>query len=117
MHHPAVRRRFVPLVEPIVAQHLRHPQSITGEHPAAPMPCAARCCAVLRLAQRTGAVRVRTGPNDSAMRQARVCYDHLAGESGVALFTQFRHRDWLRQGEGRALLFTPTGKQPSPRSS
>jgi DNA-binding transcriptional ArsR family regulator len=41
--------------------------------------------ALMGLAQRTGAVRVRTGPKDAALREARVCYDHLAGESGVQL--------------------------------
>jgi len=40
---------------------------------------------LMGLAERTGAVRVRTGPNDPALRQARVCYDHLAGERGVEL--------------------------------
>lgn len=40
---------------------------------------------LMGLAQRTGAVRIRTGPNDPALRQARVCYDHLAGERGVQL--------------------------------
>jgi DNA-binding transcriptional ArsR family regulator len=40
---------------------------------------------LMGLAQRTGAVRVRTGPRDSALRAARVCYDHLAGERAVAL--------------------------------
>jgi DNA-binding transcriptional ArsR family regulator len=30
--------------------------------------------------------QVATGPADSALRQARVCYDHLAGESAVALY-------------------------------
>lgn len=29
---------------------------------------------------------VQTGPNDPALRQARVCYDHLAGTQGVILF-------------------------------
>ncbi len=41
--------------------------------------------ALMGLAQSTGAVRVRTGPRDPEMRKARVCYDHLAGEMGVAL--------------------------------
>ena len=31
-------------------------------------------------------LRTRPGPADPALRQARVCYDHLAGEAGVALF-------------------------------
>jgi hypothetical protein len=29
--------------------------------------------------------RVATGPRDAALRQARTCYDHLAGRLGVAL--------------------------------
>ena len=41
--------------------------------------------ALMGLAQRTGAVRVRTGPRDAALREARVCYDHLAGARAVAL--------------------------------
>lgn len=28
----------------------------------------------------------RTGPRDAALRNARICYDHLAGEMGVAMF-------------------------------
>ena len=40
---------------------------------------------LMGLAQRTGAVRVRTGPKDAALRTARICYDHLAGEKGVAM--------------------------------
>jgi DNA-binding transcriptional ArsR family regulator len=39
---------------------------------------------LMGLAQRTGAVRVRAGPRDNALRAARVCYDHLAGERAVA---------------------------------
>lgn len=34
---------------------------------------------------RTGP-RTRTGPRDPALRKARVCYDHLAGELGVLTF-------------------------------
>lgn len=47
---------------------------------------------LMALAQRTGAVRVRTGPKDAALRQARVCYDHLAGERGVALMAGLLRR-------------------------
>ncbi|MES1197376.1 MAG: winged helix-turn-helix domain-containing protein [Pseudomonadota bacterium] len=32
------------------------------------------------------APRVRVGPKDPALRHARVCYDHLAGDLGVAVF-------------------------------
>jgi DNA-binding transcriptional ArsR family regulator len=34
---------------------------------------------------RTG-TRTRTGPRDPALRKARICYDHLAGELGVLAF-------------------------------
>ncbi len=34
----------------------------------------------------TGAVRVRSSPREPALRRARVCYDHLAGELGVLLY-------------------------------
>ena len=37
------------------------------------------------LAIRAGLQRTRPGPRDAAMRRARVCYDHLAGELGVAM--------------------------------
>jgi len=42
--------------------------------------------ALMGLAERTGAKRVRTGPREPALRQARACYDHLAGETAVAMF-------------------------------
>ncbi|HTQ15328.1 MAG TPA: helix-turn-helix transcriptional regulator [Rhizomicrobium sp.] len=41
---------------------------------------------MMGVAARAGHLRARTGPNDPGMRKARVCYDHLAGEMGVALF-------------------------------
>jgi len=37
------------------------------------------------LADRVGHTRTRPGPRDPQMRRARVCYDHLAGDAGVAL--------------------------------
>ncbi len=37
------------------------------------------------LAAGAGHLRTRPGPRDPAMRRARVCYDHLAGELGVAM--------------------------------
>lgn len=50
---------------------------------------------LMGLAQRTGAVRVRTGPKDDALRKARVCYDHLAGERGVALMQGLVRQGWI----------------------
>ena len=48
------------------------------------------------LAQRTGAKPMRPGPREAAMRQARVCYDHLAGERAVALAESLAARDLVR---------------------
>lgn len=36
----------------------------------------------------TGNVRVRSSPREPALRKARVCYDHLAGELGVLLYAR-----------------------------
>jgi DNA-binding transcriptional ArsR family regulator len=44
---------------------------------------------LMELAARTGRLRTRPGPRDQAMREARVCYDHLAGEKGVAMHAAF----------------------------
>jgi DNA-binding transcriptional ArsR family regulator len=41
---------------------------------------------MMGVAARAGHLRTRPGPADVAMRKARVCYDHLAGEMGVVLF-------------------------------
>jgi DNA-binding transcriptional ArsR family regulator len=41
---------------------------------------------MMGVAVRAGHLRTRPGPGDPAMRKARVCYDHLAGEMGVRLF-------------------------------
>jgi DNA-binding transcriptional ArsR family regulator len=40
----------------------------------------------------TGAVRVRSSPREPALRKARVCYDHLAGELGVLVFETLARR-------------------------
>lgn len=63
--------------------------------------------ALIGLAERTGARRVRTGPNDAALRKARVCYDHLAGERGVALMAALLERRLL---EPETLRVTPAGQ-------
>jgi len=66
---------------------------------------------LMGLAERTGATRVRTGPRDAALRVARICYDHLAGERGVALMQHLENRGVITSGatpevtaEGRAIL-------------
>jgi DNA-binding transcriptional ArsR family regulator len=41
---------------------------------------------LMGVAFRTGAVRLRSSPREPALRRARVCYDHLAGELGVVAY-------------------------------
>ncbi len=41
---------------------------------------------MMGVAERAGHTRTRTGPKAPELRKSRVCYDHLAGEMGVALF-------------------------------
>ena len=41
---------------------------------------------LMGVAFRTGAVRLLSSPREPALRKARICYDHLAGEFGVAAY-------------------------------
>ncbi|HRY07012.1 MAG TPA: helix-turn-helix transcriptional regulator [Hyphomicrobiaceae bacterium] len=43
---------------------------------------------LMGLAASSPPVGVRIGPKDPQLRRARICYDHLAGELGVALFNR-----------------------------
>src|ERR1700749_3398783 len=54
------------------------------------------------LAARAGHLRVRTGPKDPALRHARVCYDHLAGDLGVGVLDSLTRRG-LVVGSGESL--------------
>src|SRR6202158_4535562 len=49
------------------------------------------------LAARAGHMRVRTGPKDPALRRARICYDHLAGELGVQMLDSLKKQRLVRQ--------------------
>src|SRR5258708_10551443 len=49
------------------------------------------------LAARAGHMRVRTGPKDPALRRARVCYDHLAGDLGVQMLDSMKQQRLGRQ--------------------
>ncbi|HYZ48143.1 MAG TPA: winged helix-turn-helix domain-containing protein [Sphingomonas sp.] len=44
------------------------------------------------------------GPRDPALRRARICYDHLAGELGVALYGALVERGYLRLSPDGAAL-------------
>jgi DNA-binding transcriptional ArsR family regulator len=52
--------------------------------------------------------QVVTGPGDAAMRRARTCYDHLAGELGVAIADALVARGAV-EFEDEAGLVTPQG--------
>jgi DNA-binding transcriptional ArsR family regulator len=51
------------------------------------------------LAARAGHMRVRTGPKDPALRRARICYDHLAGDLGVQMLDSMKRQRLLRQSK------------------
>jgi len=63
---------------------------------------------LMHLAEKRGPSRTRTGPNDPALRHARVCYDHLAGDLGVLMFDRFIENGWLAE-EGEGLVLTGAG--------
>jgi DNA-binding transcriptional ArsR family regulator len=47
---------------------------------------------LMGVAFRTGAVRLLSSPREPALRKARICYDHLAGELGVAAYEALLRR-------------------------
>ena len=59
---------------------------------------------LLGVAYRTGALRLRSSPRDPALRKARVCYDHLAGDLGVLAFDAFKKRRWIAHDESELTL-------------
>jgi len=89
------RHRYFRLAAPDVAQLL---ESLMG------------------VAQRTGATRVRPGPREPALRKARVCYDHLAGDIGVQVYDAFLRQRLIRtmktnEGKGTAVDLTKKGQR------
>src|SRR6185312_5920920 len=65
--------------------------------------------ALMGLAARTGHTRVRTGPKEPALRRARVCYDHLAGELAVSMLEHLVARGFVIETD-EALTLTPSGQ-------
>jgi DNA-binding transcriptional ArsR family regulator len=59
---------------------------------------------LMGLAARTGHTRTRPGPADPALRRARACYDHLAGEMGVAMLDGLIARGQIAAGEAGMAL-------------
>src|SRR6201992_4417052 len=54
---------------------------------------------LMGLAARVGHLRLRTGPKDPALRHARGCYDHLAGDLGVQMLDSMKQQKLLRPGK------------------
>lgn len=64
--------------------------------------------ALMGLAAGAGHLRTRTGPKDAALREARVCYNHLAGAKGIALYQGLLRRGALME-TGEDVTLTDTG--------
>jgi DNA-binding transcriptional ArsR family regulator len=62
------------------------------------------------IAARAGHMRVRTGPKDPALRRARICYDHLAGDLGVQMLDSMKKQRLLRQSK-QAIELTAEGER------
>jgi hypothetical protein len=63
--------------------------------------------AITGVAASVGPQRVRPGPRDAAMRVARVCYDHLAGEQAVAMLDRLVDKKILLR-EDREIRLAPS---------
>ena len=60
--------------------------------------------ALMGLAAGQGHLRTRTGPADTALREARVCYNHLAGARGIAMYDAMLARGDLVEDGGDVAL-------------
>jgi DNA-binding transcriptional ArsR family regulator len=66
--------------------------------------------ALLGLAASAGHFRSRSAPKDPAMRLARVCYDHLAGDRGVQMFDHLTRGGFIALN-GSELSLSTDGRQ------
>ncbi|GAV36240.1 Helix-turn-helix domain protein [Roseomonas sp. TAS13] len=64
---------------------------------------------LMLLAERTGHRRVRTGPREPALREARTCYDHLGGAKGIRLLESLVQRGFIRRDD-RGIFLTAAGE-------
>ena len=77
--------------------------SLSGHHVASMLET------ISGVAERVGPKRARPGPRDAVMREARICYDHLAGEKGVALYDSLLSRRILALRDDNVEV-GPTGR-------
>jgi DNA-binding transcriptional ArsR family regulator len=66
---------------------------------------------LMGLAAASGARRTRPGPRDETMREARICYDHLAGSAGVRMLDRFLDRGWIAADGAKRLRVTADGER------
>jgi DNA-binding transcriptional ArsR family regulator len=66
--------------------------ALAGPHIAAMLE------AIMGVAAVAGPQRVRPGPRDKAMREARVCYDHLAGSLAVSMLDRLLAEEAIVEG-------------------
>jgi len=64
---------------------------------------------IMGFAARRGHLRHRPGPKDPALRKARICYDHLAGDYGVRMLDSLIRRGVITS-EGETLAVTERGR-------
>lgn len=64
---------------------------------------------MMGLAAKKGHSRTRTGPKEPALRKARVCYNHLAGELAVRMLDSLTTRKFLVE-DGDNLELTAAGR-------
>ena len=65
---------------------------------------------LMGVAFRTGAVRLASSPREPALRKARVCYDHLAGDLGVLAYESLAARQFVH-ASGTRVDVTAAGQR------
>ena len=66
---------------------------------------------LMGLAAGAGHLRSRVGPKDAALRRARVCYNHLAGDRGTWLFACLVEHGHLMLADEAPPLLTASGAE------
>jgi len=74
--------------------------SLAGENVAALLET------LMGLSAGNDALKTLTGPKDAAMRNARICYNHLAGSKGIQLYDSLLASKYIVLRNGNLLLST-----------
>lgn len=90
------RHKYLALAGPDVARLIEAMMALAGG-------------AMMAHAGGAGTTRPATGPRDPALRQARLCYNHLAGAMGVQLYQSLSARGFLAHAPG-GLTLTDAGR-------